>query len=124
MLPAISWAILVLCLYAIPGREIRSITFWDLFAADKLAHILVFMLFVTILRVGLRRQARFPFAVHRASWIAVGFAIVYGGVLEFMQGILFSERTADIMDFFANTMGALLGLLLFRMIYGKDLSRA
>ena len=120
MLPTVSWAFLVLCLYAIPGSEIRSITFWDLLAADKFAHALVFMILVTIMRVGMRRQSVFPGLIHRSKWLSVLIAIAYGGILEILQGVFFIDRTPDILDFVANTIGALLGLLLFRLITGRN----
>lgn len=122
MLPAICWAILVLCLYAIPGNEIKSSTFWELFAADKLGHTAIFAVFTVILRVGFKRQRSFPGIAYRSAWISLLVAIVYGGILELVQDIFFEDRTSEYLDFIANTIGAFLGLLLFRIIYGKELS--
>lgn len=122
MVPSFLWALLILLMHAIPGSEIASITFWDIFAADKYAHLAVFAVFTVVLRVGMRRQGRFPGLAHRAAWASLLIAIAYGGILEVLQGISFEDRTPDFLDFLANAIGATVGLLLFRIIYGKDLS--
>jgi glycopeptide antibiotics resistance protein len=53
--------------------------------------------------------------------LAVVFCIVYGGLLEIMQGTLFQERSADVFDFIANSIGVLLGLGLYRITENKIL---
>ena len=123
MFPAFCWAFLIAALYAIPGSELRSLSFWEVFGADKIAHMVVFALFGLILRVGMRRQTRFPGMTHRSYWLSFLIVVAYGGILELFQGVLFVERTSDLLDFIANTIGAVLGLLLFRLIYGRELSR-
>jgi len=122
MIPAFCWALLLLALYAIPGAELQSMGFWELFAADKFAHAIVFALFTLILRVGMRRQTLFPGMTYRSAWMSVIIVICYGGILEYFQGQLFEGRHSDILDFTANTIGAFFGLLLFRIIYGRELS--
>ncbi len=123
MIPAFCWALLLLGLYAIPGSELEILSYWELFSADKLAHAAVFALFAVILRVGMRRQTLFPGMTHRSAWLSLVIAIAYGGILEYFQEILFEGRHSDILDFLANTIGTLLGLLLFRIIYGRELTR-
>ena len=44
--------------------------------------------------------------VHRALWLIAPAAILYGGVTELIQGSV-PDRTASIIDFAANVLGAL-----------------
>ncbi|MCB0760280.1 MAG: VanZ family protein [Flavobacteriales bacterium] len=119
LLPSISWGILILLLYAIPGTDLPSMTIWDVFGADKMMHALMFSLFVTIMIVGFRRQNVSRALRNRATWLALGIGICYGILMESIQGMVFVERTTDILDMVANCAGALLGIVIFRIIYGS-----
>lgn len=45
--------------------------------------------------------------------ITFTFCIVYGGVIELLQGSVFADRSTDILDFLANSTGALIGCLMY-----------
>ena len=40
--------------------------------------------------------------------------VVYGGLLELMQGAFYIDRTADLYDFIANSAGVFIGIIFFR----------
>lgn len=121
--PALAIAIAIFGLYAIPGNELQSISYWDLLQADKLAHTAVFVLFTVSLMVGFRRQTKYSGLKARYKTIALFVAIFYGALLEYLQSAVLMQRTGDVLDFIANGAGAFLGLILFRIIYGAELSR-
>ena len=115
-----SWIIVVALLYAIPGGDLPVLDVWDLLSFDKIAHFGVFALLSLFISIGLKRQMSFPTLRRRALRTAALFSLVYGGVLEALQGVLFQDRYSDWFDFAANALGVLLGLVIFRLLYGKE----
>ena len=113
------WIIIVGFMYAIPGQDLPSISFWDVLNFDKAAHFLVFLILNLTIIVGLRRQQRYPYLKRNAVSVAAVFALIYGGTLEIMQGWVFVGRTSDVLDFLANSIGILFGMLFYRILYGK-----
>lgn len=121
--PALAIALAILGLYSIPGSELQNISYWDLLQADKLAHSGIFTLFTVSLLVAFRRQTKYSGLRARYKTIAIVVSLLYGAFLEYLQSAIIAERTGDVLDFVANGMGAFLGLLLFRLIYGAELTR-
>jgi glycopeptide antibiotics resistance protein len=110
----------VAMLYAIPGGDLPVVEVWDLLSFDKFAHFGVFALLALFLSVGLKRQVSFPILNRRALRSSALFCLIYGGLLEALQGILFEDRVSDWFDFAANALGVLFGLVIFRLLYGKE----
>ena len=104
----IAWAIVILVLSALPGRDLPKI---DLFQADKIAHVLVYMILFVLLMFWLK-------AADVRSGLLKAFVIVslYGMGMEFMQDNFFPERFFDWSDAVANSIGALVGIVIFRYI--------
>lgn len=118
-LPAISWAGLLVLLYAIPGGDMPNSGIWDYLSVDKAGHFALFALFSCILIVAFRRQMDSDRLRRRAEGLAIGIGVFIGAILEWMQGFLFEDRTSDLVDFLANLAGVLAGVILFRLIYRK-----
>lgn len=119
--PALIWALVILLLCSIPGNQLPETPFWDLFAFDKIAHLVLFMILSLLIKVGLLKQHRFALFKYRVNAITLTTSVSYGVLIEILQGSLFVERYADINDMLANALGAALGLLLFKIIYGNCL---
>jgi len=117
--PPLTWALLTLGLYAIPGRDMPNNGFWDVLSLDKIGHVAVFGVFTCTCIVAFRKQGSTRGLQRHAIGWAVGICAVYGAALEWMQGLVFSERTSDWMDLLANLVGVAGGVLLFRLIYRK-----
>lgn len=105
---ALLWALLILVLCLIPGSDLPQWSWADLLNVDKLVHALMFAVLVVLIVRGLRKYPSIE-AGAKPVLIAMLFAIPYGGALEIMQGSLLRDRTADIGDFIANTIGCALG---------------
>jgi VanZ family protein len=118
---AMLWALLILILCGIPGKDIPHISFLELLSFDKLVHAGIFFVLVLLSIRGFLLQSTITFLQANARVLAVVFCIVYGGLLEIMQGTLFQERSADVFDFIANSIGVLLGLGLYRITENKIL---
>ncbi len=118
------WAVSILFLCLIDTKELPSVTYLELMEFDKLVHIVLFGLLMLSCTVALRKQTRIAWAQKNAMVIALLFSIVYGSVIEVVQFFMVQDRTGELYDVLANGIGALLGILFFRIIYGKELFRA
>jgi len=118
----ISWALLILVLCSSPKSELPSTTLWDFLSLDKLAHVTVFCVLVHLLIVGFKKQyLSFYLRYHARIW-AFGTGVIYGIAIELIQMFFSTDRSAEFLDLIANTAGCLCGILLFRIIYGKEFS--
>ncbi len=117
------WALAILVLYSIPGFDLSYEEPWDLLRLDKIAHMGLFAVMFLVLMVAFRKQGSYRRLKFHARKFSLILTLLYGAVLEFYQGAFFIERSSDLLDFIANSVGAFLGLLLFRILYGKELAR-
>lgn len=118
---AMLWALIILILCGIPGRDIPHISFLELLSFDKFVHAGIFFILILLVIRGFLLQTNFSNLQHHAKFIAFIICIIYGGSLEIMQGTLFVERSADVFDFIANSVGCLVGLFLYNGIERKIL---
>jgi VanZ family protein len=113
---AMLWALLILVLCGIPGRDIPHISFLELLSFDKFVHASIFFVLLLLTVRGFIVQTTYLNVSHSARFIALVFCVTYGGAMEIMQGTLFEQRSASISDFIANSFGAVLGLLFYKKI--------
>jgi glycopeptide antibiotics resistance protein len=102
--PPILWALLIAILCGLPGRDIPHISFLELLSFDKLVHAFIFFVLVLLIQLAVKKTPN----KKNAILYALCFSIPYGAMLEIMQQEFFTERTADIFDFLANTLGCCL----------------
>jgi VanZ family protein len=103
--PVLSWALLIMILCGIPGRDIPHFSFLELLSFDKWVHAGIFFVLVLLAVKAFRVQRGSAYFRDNAMFLAVGFSVAYGGLLEILQGALFSGRSADFYDFIANSAG-------------------
>lgn len=108
------WALIILILCGIPGRDIPHISFLELLNFDKFVHASIFVILVLLTIRGFLVQTQFNNLKLKAKPYAFIVCVLYGGLLEIMQGLVFIERSADIYDFIANSTGCVIGLLLYK----------
>lgn len=113
---AMLWALLILILCGIPGRDIPHISFLELLSFDKFVHASIFFVLLVLTMKGFSLQTSVDAFRNSPRIFAVFICITYGGLLEVMQGTLFEERSADVYDFIANSFGCLVGLALYNWI--------
>lgn len=114
------WAIIVGFLYLLPGEDLPVVSVWDALSADKIAHIAVFALLTLFATTGLKRQIRFTFLKEKAPVVAFFGGAAYGSALEFAQSELTTGRFFEVGDLIANVLGCILGIVIFRLIYGRS----
>jgi glycopeptide antibiotics resistance protein len=105
---------LIAFLCFIPGSDLPRISWAELVSLDKWVHLSLFFFLFTFWWLC------FP----RHSYIIIALCILYGGALELMQGYLFSERSADVFDFIANSLGVMLGWVMCTKYGGRFYSKA
>lgn len=110
---ALLWALLILVLCGIPGRDIPHISFLELLNFDKFVHAALFFVLVVLTVRGFYLQSAFIKIQEHPKWTAFAYCVIYGALLEIMQGTLFEQRSADVFDFIANSVGAAVGVLLY-----------
>ena len=105
-------------------EDLPSIDYLQLLSFDKLVHALVFGLLALSLTVAFRRQKKSKTFRTKALLFAVFLSMTYGVILELVQYTLIEDRTGEAYDVVANLLGCVLGIVFFRLIYGKELFRA
>lgn len=119
LLPGIVWLLLILLLSLTPGDEMPQHVV-SLVAFDKLMHWFFYGILTHLWLVGFKKQYRSLVLKRRALWIIIPSVIIIGIGIEFIQGWFIPGRVFEIWDILANAIGCVMGVLLFRLIYGKE----
>lgn len=98
---AIGWTLVILGLCSIPGRSLPGVS---LFEFDKVAHFGIFFVFAVFWMWALRMSLQKRILAVMASGIA------YAVLTEIYQGLLPFERTPDVYDALANSLGLMVGV--------------
>lgn len=116
-LPGIAWFFIVLFLICMPGKDIPKNDWFDLVSFDKIVHGgifggLVFLFCMPFKKVNYTKQ-------QKLNWfIKIALAtIVWGITTEFIQKYLVVGRQFDMMDWAADSFGAILSYFLCRKIF-------
>lgn len=118
--PGISWAIIILLLSGLPGNYFpRVSTFWDWLAPDKLVHVFMFAVFTFAILWGNRRQYKQPGKRSVIVVVSLAVGISFGALTEYLQDVVFIGRHGNVYDFYANTAGSILGVLVFDKLFRK-----
>jgi hypothetical protein len=118
-LPTIIWALIILILCGIPGKDIPHISFLELLSFDKFVHAGIFFILFFFAVRGFRLQEKFPVLKKHAALIAFISASAYGGLTEILQATVFSGRSADVFDFIADSFGCFAALLFYPLVSRK-----
>lgn len=111
------WAIVILILYGIPGSDMPNVNFWNLLEPDKVAHVGVFMVLMCSLSFSIFKQNKYAKLKRYTIRNSTIICLVYGTVLELLQGSIFSERTTDIYDILANAVGVVIGIVILKIFF-------
>jgi VanZ family protein len=102
------WFILVIIGSLSPQRNLPSIVIFE--HADKVVHGIMYFIMTVLLIPALLSKKKYTLSYVFSFLIS----IFYGLVMEFLQYSITSTRSADILDFFANCIGALLGIIFYQ----------
>nr|WP_304608552.1 VanZ family protein [Pontibacter anaerobius] len=94
-----------------------TLSIWELISFDSFAHAFMFSVLCFLMIVGLSKQYTFPHLHHYAIRASLFISSLFGISIELMQHFFIYGRQGDIIDVLANTIGCLLGIVLFKLIY-------
>lgn len=109
------WTVIILFLSLTPGNEIPVFN-WKIVPFDVIVHLAVYAVLSHSMLVGFNKQRDFSYLRKKATIIVIGVTALLGLLLELMQ-IAVEGRYFDVKDIIANTLGVLIGVLAFKIIY-------
>ena len=114
ILPGFAWAIFILVLCGMPLKDTGEISY-----LDKVFHFGVFAILSLVLMTGFKRQYYSNKLRYYAYLAAIIISILYGALIELSQIVFFNGREGEWLDLLANSLGAIFGYGLFKIIYGN-----
>lgn len=96
-----SIALTTVCLIKIEGFNKVGISFGDKIFHSLSYVVLTFLWYNTFCN-------KFKFSKSKALWYAIIISIIFGIIIEVLQGALTAYRSADINDVLANSIGVML----------------
>ena len=124
--PSLIFSIFIMLIMGTPGNYFPAVvTFWDWLGPDKIVHLVIFCMFSFITLWGYRNTLLLANKnqVCKIFLITLIFTIAYGALTEILQKHLFIRRFGSIYDFFADTIGCFLGMIIFVFYYKKKLKK-
>jgi VanZ family protein len=107
-IPAIAWFVFITVLLLLPGNDLPESNFFEIIYFDKWVHIGFFSVFVFLFGLPYSRVNK---ATKKVLIKIVIAGIVYGVLIEFAQKYLTTQRSFDVTDMVADTIGCLAGWL-------------
>ncbi|MCC7331550.1 MAG: VanZ family protein [Flavobacteriales bacterium] len=108
----IVWLLIITILSGLPGNKIPQLPVINF---DKLVHVGVYFVFsITVLASNWIKTNNLKYSV-----LVIFFGVFYGGFMEICQHYIFINRSGSCLDFFANTIGSIFGVLFFSTINKK-----
>ncbi|MDP4267793.1 MAG: VanZ family protein [Bacteroidota bacterium] len=130
LLPAFLWAILILVLSELPGKNFSEFDFSFLaflkldkiIKPDKIVHMYLYCVQVFFLISGLSNQNSLKFLKKNPVIISILLSGLYGYLMEILQRDFFIGRSYDIKDVLANVTGSFIGWFVY-LFYIKKISK-
>lgn len=110
---AIIWAVFVFIISAIPGKIIPPV---EILNADKFVHLLIYFIQTILLVAAFEKQNPGPAIPAKSLFVSFCISASYGGIIEILQDYCFINRSGNIPDFIANSIGALVAVITYRYL--------
>ncbi|MBS1578087.1 MAG: VanZ family protein [Bacteroidetes bacterium] len=106
------WFVITLLLLFTPGNELPTITWFEKYYCDKIVHATIFGV-LAFLFIYPRRKDEVEL---KNLWVFIVLmaCLIYAIASEMIQHLFIPHRTGDILDFLADSVGALAVFLWFR----------
>lgn len=112
--PSFIWALFILIICGIPGKQLPQQDFWQWLKFDKIIHIGVFGLQCLLLIFYLSKENMHPFFKYHVFTWSLAITTFYAILIEVLQEYLFIDRTGDWKDVMADFIGALIAILIYK----------
>jgi|SRR5690606_26160460 len=114
---AVLWALVVLVLCGLPSESTDSVPKFP--GIDKLVHCGFFFVFTVLLYYGAIRKA----GTSRPSWEisirVIGVSVLFALLTEFLQWKVFTYRSAEAWDLFADAVGTGMGVFAYLLLHNS-----
>ncbi len=113
---ALVWSAVVVLLSSLPSKEFEN---KQMDGFDLAIHFVFYGVLCWLVALA---NVRYKQEISRNFYpllTAIISSIILGGLVEVLQGTVFVSRTMDWYDFIANSCGALVAALVFRLVYGS-----
>lgn len=110
---ALSWTGLVTYSCLVQSSDVPVINVPNL---DKYIHAFFHFVFTFVWFLFFCKQLKFNY-IFKPLLIAFLFSVVFGIIIEILQGVLTTTRSAEVMDFLANLVGATLAFFTVVICY-------
>jgi len=110
------WALIILILCGAPSSEFPSVGFLNIPHLDKIVHFGLYVVFTMLLLSETNAKRKKGELEIKSVFISLTIAIFYGLLIELMQMLVFKSRGAEFWDFVANTVGAIVAVLTYRLV--------
>lgn len=110
------WASIIFLAFSIPGNQVPKVSIFRVPHFDKFIHfssILILSLLLISEFNGLKHELRIQ---SRAILWAILFSVGYGMLLEILQYLVFSYRSASYWDALANILGAITAAFVYKAL--------
>jgi len=121
-IPGITWFLLVLVLICIPGEDIPKIEELDFLNFDKLVHAglfggIVFFFAMAYNKAALTQKEKL------LVFLKITLAtVIWGITTEFIQKIFIPGRQFDLLDWLADSLGAIAAFFVSRLFFARKKS--
>lgn len=110
------WIVFLTVLSSISSGKLEPFDWLDLASSDKIYHLLFYFIFVLLLAVECTRYTSQLQKSFNILLFSITVTFFFGALVEILQYLLNNGRKASIADQIANTVGILLGALIFGRI--------
>jgi VanZ like family. len=112
----IAWSLVVLILSGMTGETVSKIEIIYFPQIDKIVHFTMYFVFTFLMMYDFTRYKDKIFSRTQIILFSLISAILYGGGMELLQRISALHRSSDIRDFIANSIGAIVAVLLYKQL--------
>jgi len=116
--PLLSVLLILTFLLLLPGDDLKESSWGSTYHIDKVIHVLAFAMLALSTSISLSKLRVFIGLNYRLMTLIFVVGSVFGTILEFLQQELRVGRASELLDIVADSVGLLLGFLIFRTVYG------
>jgi VanZ family protein len=111
---AIGWLIFISVLFFLPGSALPEENWLSKIYIDKWVHIGFFAVLIFLWR------SSFNWDIYKYNLFLLFSAVLYGCFVEVVQLYWVANRSFDVYDIISDTVGSILGLLVWLQVYKKN----
>ena len=109
---AFTWTVFITVASLVSFNSVPKV---KVIGSDKVVHFLFYLVFVVLWSLALKRY----FLKIKYDLLIVAFAIIFGIIIEVLQGVFTKSREADFYDVVANSLGAIVGFVILHAFKNK-----